>query len=152
MAGGNVPAGSYSYSSTLVASTADTVTFADRYGYVEVSNTGTSGTIYVRLDGTAATVAGANTYPVNPGQSLVFANGLPQWFQSSKVIPAGSAQLPRGGGAATVTPSSTVTTTPFNPGEEVPFMSSGAGQMTNPGVSVSLISSGTPTYTVAAAG
>lgn len=152
MASGSVAAGAYSYSSTLVASTADTVTFADRYGYVQVSNTGTAGTIYVTNNGTAATVGGASTYAVNPGQAIVIANGLPLWNQVSKVIPAGSAQLPRGGGAPTVSPSTTVLSTPANPGETLPYQSSGQGQVANPGVSLSLISSGTPTYTVSAAG
>lgn len=137
---GVLAAGVTSYSSTLVASTADTVTFTDRYGYVSVANTGT-GIIYVRLDGTAATVAGASCYAVMAGEVAMFANGLPLWYPSSRVIQKGVNQF--GGG--------NTATSPTDPGTVTP-MESLAGQMVNPGTSVSLISSGTPTYTVSAAG
>lgn len=151
MASGTIAAGAYTYSSTLVASTADTVTVVDRYGYIQVSNTGTT-VLYVRLDGTAATVGGAGSYAVNAGQTLIFANGLPLWNQVSNVLLAGTAQIPQGGGAATVSPSTTLGSTPANPGEVQPYMASTQGKKANPGGTVSLISTGTPTYTVSAAG
>lgn len=59
---------------TLVAATADTVTFASSPSNVEVKNRG-SGTIYFRTDGTAATVEGDDTFVVAAGESLVVPGG-----------------------------------------------------------------------------
>jgi hypothetical protein len=138
---GTLAAGIQSYSSTLTAATADTVTFTDRYGYVTVTNTGT-GTIYARADGTAATVAGNNSFPIQAGQTQVFANGAQTWYPSSRVIPAGTDVLTNG---------STISSQ-GNPAIVQPYMSSLAGQKANPGTVVSLISSVTPTYTVSGTG
>lgn len=49
---------------TLVASTVAPVTVTDGYPGVVVLNRSATGTIWVRLDGTDPTVAGANCYPV----------------------------------------------------------------------------------------
>jgi len=137
---GTLAAGTSAYSSTLVATAADLVTFSDRYGYLTVTNTGTT-VLYVRTDGQAATIAGNDCLAVMPGESELVANTLPLWYQSSKVIPAGVNQFGSGN----------TTDSPASPGEITP-MESLAGGMTNPGTKVSLISSDTPTYTVAAAG
>lgn len=142
---GTLANGVSSYSSTLVASTADLVTFSDRYRYVSVTNTGGSGVIYVRADGVTAVGAANNTIAVGPGQEVVIANGLKSWYQSSNVILAGAVAYPEGAGDTTATPNG-------QPGEVQPYMSSNAGQAANPGTLVSLVSSGTPTYTVAGAG
>jgi hypothetical protein len=137
---GTLPAGTSVYSSTLAAATADTVTFPDRYGYLTVTNTGTT-VLYVRSDGTAATVAGNDCLAVVPGESEMVANAEPLWYQSSKVILAGVNQFGGGNTAA-------------NPGAPgmIQSQTSLAGHATNPGTSISLISAGTPSYTVAAAG
>jgi hypothetical protein len=139
---GALAAGTTSYSSTTATGTADTVTFQDRYGYVTVTNESTSGVLSVRTDGQAATetsgVPGVNCYAVGPGETQVFANARPLWFQSSRVIPQGSNQFGSGNAAA-------------SPGSVTP-MESLAGQMANPGTSVSIISSAAVQYTVAAAG
>lgn len=141
----NLPAGTTAYSSTLAAGTADTVTFLDRYGFITVSNEGTTGVLSVRTDGQAATetsgVPGENCYVVMPGQTQLFANALPTWFPSSNVIQSG--ELAFGGGNTASSPSSPGTVTP---------MESLAGHMTNPGTHVSLISNDAVQYTVAAAG
>lgn len=140
------------YSSTTAStSTADVVNFLDRYNYVTITNDGTV-VIYARADqpvgGTTATVAGLNCYAIPPGESRILANGLPMWFQSSRVLQKGVIQV--GNGAAydpTANPS-----TPSNPGTVTP-MESLAGQMANPGTVVSLISATSgQAYTVAAAG
>jgi hypothetical protein len=153
MAGATLGSGILSYSSTIaVANTAETVTFADRYGYVAVTNDGTTNAIYVSTNGTPGDTGNQNNVvTVPPGATVVIANQLPMWFQSSKVINQGSGQIPQGSGFY-VSTSSTVGSTPANPGHEKPFMSSGAGQMTNPGTSVSLDCSGTNAYTITAAG
>jgi hypothetical protein len=155
MAGSTLAAGVLSYSSTIaVASTTETVTFVERYNYVAVTNDGTTNAIYVNTAGGTVTDTGnqTNAVTVPPGATVVIANQLPLWFQSSKVIPAGSAQIPQGAGAATVSPSTTVLSTVFNPGETQPYMSSGQGQKTNPGTSVALNCAGTNPYTVTAVG
>jgi hypothetical protein len=115
-----------------VASTAETTTFADRYGYVTVQNlSATAGQLlYVRADGTAATVGGQGCLVVPAGGQVVIANGEPLWYQSSKVIAQGANQF--GGGNTASSPS--------NPGTVTP-MESLAGQMANPGTHVSVISS-----------
>lgn len=138
---GALAAGTTSYSSTLVASTADAVTFADRYGYVSVTNTAATGVIYVRTDGTPATVAGANCYTVLPGESQVFANAEPLWYQSSRVIQRGSNHFGSGNTASSAS----------SPGLVTP-MESLAGQMANPGTSISIVGAAANTYTVSAAG
>jgi hypothetical protein len=47
---------------TLVANTADTVTLTSRPTSVELRNFSTSAVIFYRVDGTAATVSGDDTY------------------------------------------------------------------------------------------
>lgn len=141
MAGGTVPTGQSTWSGTLAASTVDTVQFADRGRYALVENTG-SGVIYASGDGTTPATAGAGTsIAINAGTSALLANGNASWYQSSKVIPAGTTQYPNGGGTYQTTPNG-------QPGQVVPFMSSGVGKASNPGMTVKLVSSGTPTYTV----
>lgn len=136
-----VPSGTFSYSNTLTANTADSISFADRAGYLTVTNTGST-VMYARADGQAATIAGEGCLAVLPGQSQILANGEPLWYQSSKVIPKGQPVNAQGTG----------TTSPFNPAIEQPYMSSGAGQMANPGTSVSVISAAADTYTLSLAG
>jgi hypothetical protein len=140
MATYNEPAGTTSFSATLTASTADTVTFADRAGYINVANTGTT-VLYVRADGTAATIAGANCYAVAPGTTAILANGQLLWYPSSKVTTKGVNQF--GGG--------NTTTSPPSPGM-VQSQESLAGGMANPGTVVSIISSAADSYTVSLAG
>jgi hypothetical protein len=133
MSGGTLPAGTSTYSSTIAAAgTAEATTFADRYGYVVVQNTSaTAGQIlYVRADSTAATVGGQGCLAVPAGGQVIIANGLLLWYQSSKVIQKGSNQF--GGGNTADSPSS--------PGM-IQSQDSLAGQMANPGTTVSVISS-----------
>jgi hypothetical protein len=133
MAGGTVTAGNSTYSSTITtASTAELTTFADRYGYVVVQNLATTAgeLLYVRADGTAATIGGEGCLVIPAGGQPVIANGLPLWYQSSKVIAQGANQF--GGGNTADSPSSPGTVTP---------MESLAGQMANPGTKISVISS-----------
>ena len=54
------------YNKTLVAATADTVTFANDLRTVEVVSNGTAD-IFVTVDGSTPTVAGANTYILPAG-------------------------------------------------------------------------------------
>jgi hypothetical protein len=141
----NLPNGTTAYSSTLTAGTADLVEFPDRFGYISVFNEGTSGVLSVRADGQAATessgVPGVDCYVVMPGESVLLANALPTWYPSSNVIQSG--ELEFGGGTSASSPASPGTVTP---------MESLAGQMTNPGTKVSIISASANAYTVAAAG
>jgi len=140
MANYNVPSGTFSFGQTLTADTADTIQFADRAGYLTIANTGTS-VIWVRADGQAATIQGEDCYAVLPGESAILANGLPLWYQSSRVIPQGVNQF---GGRNT-------SDSPTNPGSVTP-MESLAGQMTNPGTQISLVSSEPVAYSIAFAG
>jgi hypothetical protein len=155
MAGGTVSSGTSVYSSTFTAAgTAEATTFADRYGYVVVTNTSTSGEIYATANG--STASATNGIPVGPGLSVVIANGLALWFQSSRVIAAGVEKIPTGGGSfSEVQTSTTVTTNPAQPGRVVPMMGSLAGQAANPGTNVSLwtaASGGATSYTISGTG
>lgn len=154
MAGGSAASGVSTFSGTLAAATVDTIIFADRYGYVYVQNTGT-GTILATADGTTpSTAAGAASgVAIAAGTSVVLANGLKSWDQSSNVILAGTSVIPQGGGAApAATSASNTGPNPGTPGLTQPFMSSGYGKTANPGTTIKLISTGTPTYTVSGTG
>jgi hypothetical protein len=143
-----VPNGVFAYGNTLVASTVTTVTFADRLDYFAVTNLGTT-VLYASGDGSTPSTAGGSDCgeAVGPGLTVVIANGLPNWFQSSNVIPAGSIQV--GNGAAYN--ASTNPSTPRNPGT-VTQQRSLAGGGANPGTTVKLISTSTPAFVIAAAG
>lgn len=139
---GTLAAGTTSYGSTITTGgTAETVTFTDRYGYITVTNLGTTA-IYVRTDGTAAGVSASSSYVVGPGASVLFANAQPIWYQSSRVLPKGVHQV--GGGNTATSATSPGTVTP---------MESLAGQMANPGTVVSVIcATAGGAYSVEAAG
>jgi len=149
MATYSVPAGTSTITETLVASTVDTVTFADRYNYVLINVSSGTGTIFVTADGTTPAITGVGSgVSVGANEMIVVANGQPLWYQSAKVIPQGSVIYPTGGG----TPQ-TNTTPNGQPGEVQPFMSSQQGKSyANPGTVIKLISSGTPSYTISGAG
>jgi hypothetical protein len=119
-----VPSGTYTYSQTLTANTADTVTFGVRANYVSLTNTGDT-VLYARADGQDATVAGAGCIAVLPGQETVIANGLPIWHQSANVLIQG---------------------------DDNANGQSRAGGVTTLGTTVSLVSSAAVAYTVALAG
>jgi hypothetical protein len=129
-----------SASGTLVASTATTITFGNpttsgvpiRYATVLVENTGTTGNIFARTDGQPATVGGDFCTEIGPGVAVEIANADPLWNQAATVIPKGAI----------------VGGTPGTPAEVYPYGSSLWGGLANAGTTVSLISSGTPTYTV----
>ena len=142
----DLPAGTTSYSSTLAANTADTVTFADRYGYVSVTNEGTTGILSVRTDGTAATEierrAGRGLLRRHAGRDGSARPTLSRSGTSPRdVILQG--ELEFGGGNTATSPASPGTVTP---------MESLAGGEANPGMHISIISASANAYTVAAAG
>ena len=97
----SAPSGTFTFSQTLTANSADQVTLADRAGYVSVTNTGTA-VMFARADGQSAVAAAKGTIAVMPGTSALLANGLELWYLFSKVIPAGASLIPVGGGAAPV--------------------------------------------------
>jgi hypothetical protein len=139
------------YGNTLTANSADTVTFTNqRFGYVSITNAG-SAVIYARADGQTAVAAAEGTVMVLPNTTAVLANGLPLWYQSSNAIVPGTSEIPFGNGA-TEAASSTVTSSPAQPGETQPFMASGAGHASNPGTVVSIISTAADPYLIAGTG
>lgn len=73
---------------TLVAATADSVTFTVPRSSVEVKNRGTSGDIYFTVNGDTPVSAADNTYFVGPGEGLVVA--LASASQVVKLISAGT--------------------------------------------------------------
>lgn len=75
--------------SVAAVNTAYSGTLTTRYEYISVVNQ-TGAQIFVRTDGTAATVDGDFCSLVMPGERALLANMLPTWDQSSTVIPAGS--------------------------------------------------------------
>jgi hypothetical protein len=58
------------YAKTLVANTVDTVTFTDDIDRVEVTSNGAAA-VYVTVDGTTPTVAGAGTFELPAGAASV---------------------------------------------------------------------------------
>lgn len=138
-----IPAGTTAYAATA----AGTYQFSERYGYVQVENTGAA-VMYASADPTVTTPSSStvNTVTIPAGGSAVLANRNPLWFQSSNVIPAGTLIYPSGGG----TPQ-TNTTKNGQPGIVQPQQSSLAGQLANPGTTVSIGGTVT-TVTIAAAG
>lgn len=123
--------------SSIIGSAAGEYTFADRYGYVAVTNTG-SDPIYVTADGSTPETSGAGTaIVVAPNETRVIANGLPLWYQSLNVIPAGVNQF--GAGATT--------STAVHPGM-VQSQRALNGQMANPGTILNVAETGTPTTTL----
>lgn len=135
----------FSISGTLVANTNQEVVLTPRWSYITVENTGTT-VIYLRTDGVAASVGGNECYSLMPNERGLFSNQLPLWTQAASVIPAGddlSAHPP------------TVPGTPGFPGTPAsPTVAGGSlyGGTANPTTKVDLISTGTPTFTVSAAG
>lgn len=113
-------------------SAAGTLQFADRFDFVQVTNTGTTA-IYASADPTvtapSATTA-ATVYVAPNGGTAMLANRNPIWYQSSNVIQKGALAYGTGGGQTTTTPNG-------QPGFVTP-MESLAGQMANPGTTVSI--------------
>jgi hypothetical protein len=58
------------YAKTLVANTVDTVTFTDDIDRVEITSNGAAA-VYVTVDGTTPTVAGAGTFELPAGAASV---------------------------------------------------------------------------------
>jgi hypothetical protein len=138
-----IPAGTTAYP----AAAAGTYQFSERYGYVQVENSATN-VIYASTDPTVTSPSAStnNTVAIPAGGSATLANLSPMWFQSSRVIPTGTLTYPTGGG----TPQ-TNTTKDGQPGIVQPQQSSLAGQLANPGTTVSLGGT-TVTAIIAAAG
>lgn len=160
MAGGTIAAGANpTYTGTITAGgTAEQTTFADRYGYVNVTNDGAT-VLYVTTNGTTAAAGGAGVYAIAPNASATIANQLPYWQQTSNVLLPGVEKIPTGGGTySEVTTSPTVLTSPAQPGRVHPMMGSMMGNIgnsafPNPGVKVSVFSATTSApYTIVGAG
>ena len=113
---------------TLAASGGSAVSGAllPRYEYVSVLNE-TGLEIWVRTDGTAATVDGDFCSAVAPGERALIANMNPLWTQAQTVLPAGTVnqwgQAQNGGTS--------------NPGTSVSFIPvSGTGLASTPTVTI----------------
>lgn len=72
-----------SHHGTLVASTVDTVKFTTRPRAVELRNFSTTAVIYCRVDGTAPTVAGDDTYRLGSEETLQV--DLIKWVEPPQV-------------------------------------------------------------------
>jgi len=116
--------------SSLAAS--GTLQFADRYEFVVVYNPSTTAPIYASADPnvTSPSATTNNTVMVPADGSAVLSNRNPLWYQSANVLPKGTLTYPTGGGQTTTTPNG-------QPGRVTP-MESLAGQMANPGTTVSV--------------
>jgi hypothetical protein len=143
MSGGTAGHGQSSYLGAITAAnTAEATTFADRYGYYAVSNLSTTAgqVLYATADGSTPVASGAGTtIAIAPGQTQVIASGEPLWYQGGNAIVPGVSEIPFGNGA-TEAASSTVTSSPAQPGETLPYMSSGRGGVVNPGGKVTVMS------------
>lgn len=81
------------HAKTLVASTVDTITFTDDVDAVEVVSDGVAA-IYVRVDGSAPTVAGAFSYVMPAGVQSVRTIPMPGRDAGSSVVKLISAGVP----------------------------------------------------------
>lgn len=148
----NIPVGSgiSSYAGVTVANQADTVTFADRYNFMTVTNTAASGNLYVtsNLSVPVDTSPETGSVEVQPGQTVELANGDIYWGQAYTVIPRGSIVV--GNGAAYN--ASTNPSLPSQPGTVFPYGSSLAGGTADDGFVVGLISTAIVTYLITASG
>jgi hypothetical protein len=113
---------------TLAANAGNAVSgsLVPRYEYVTVLNE-TGVEIWVRTDGTAATVDGDFCTAVAPGERALIANMMPLWDQAQTVIPNGTVNQwgqARNGGVA-------------NPGTQISFIPvTGTGLATTPTVTI----------------
>lgn len=140
-----IPAGTTAYAATA----SGTYQFVERYGYVQVQNTGTT-IVYASADPGVTTPSASteNTVMVPAGGTAVLDNRNPLWFQSSNILRAGTLIYPTGGG----TPQ-TNTTPNGQPGTLQNQQTSLAGQLANPGTTVSISApSASATVFIAAAG
>jgi hypothetical protein len=86
----NVPRGQIAvHDKSLVASTADTVTFTDEAGSVEVWTDGTAA-VFVSTDGSPATVNGGDCYEIEPGTVGGSSRILPVGGRSVSLISTGT--------------------------------------------------------------
>lgn len=123
----------YSISGTASGS-ATAYALVPRYEYIVVENTGTTGDLYFTTNGQAATALGAADYCYGlvPGESKVVANMEPLWTQAALVI-------------GNTSPTGVNT-------NQSQYGTSLYGGTASPGTSVSIISAGTPTFTITGAG
>jgi hypothetical protein len=130
--------------------TATSVTFTDRYGYLAVTNLSSTNKIWV-LAGAGNVPTGTSIAPtgvaIEPGATVMVANGDIYWNQTRRVIQAGSIQV--GNGAAYN--ASTNPSTPTNPGTLTP-MEALDGQSANPGSTLNFAGTLTDGYAIVGAG
>lgn len=124
-----MPTNSLTLSVTVATAVSGSLT--PRYEYVTVVNE-TGVEIWVRTDGTAATVDGDFCTLVMPGERALVGNQSPLWDQAQTVIPAGSnnqwGQAKNGGAANPGTPISVIAVSVPAPGPPAPVVTiQGAG-------------------------
>lgn len=120
-----------SLSLSVPGTTAVSGSLTPRYQYVTVVNE-TGVEIWVRTDGTAATVDGDFCTLVMPGERALLANMAPLWEQAQTVIPAGTVdqfgQWQGGGVANPGTPVSVIAVSAPSAGPPAPVVTiQGAG-------------------------
>jgi len=69
-------AASRAHSDTLIVDTVYPVNFPQYFAYITVVHRGATGTIWLRTDGIEPEVLEDDNYPVLPGQSITFPNGI----------------------------------------------------------------------------
>jgi len=69
-------AASRAHSDTLTINTVYPINFPQYFGVITVVHRGATGTIWIRTDGIAPVVLADDNYPVLPGQSVSFPNGI----------------------------------------------------------------------------
>jgi|SRR6267142_5693591 len=86
-------AASRAHSGTLVIDTATPVDFPQYFANITVIHRGTTGTIWLRTDGTAPVILADDNLPVLPGQAMTFPNGILTQEPITRVISGTSIQL-----------------------------------------------------------
>lgn len=144
-----VASGVFSYGNTLTANSADQVTFADRLGYVTVTNLGTTGIIYITTNGVPPTdtTPESGSQVVMPGQTAIIATADALWSQAQKVIPVGVIET----GNQAAYNASTNPSTPMAPGH-VTYGRSLQGGVANDGTIIGLLCTSANGYVISAAG
>jgi hypothetical protein len=84
---------SRAHSDTLVVDEVTSVNFPQYFANITVIHRGTTGTIWLRTDGVAPVILADDNFPVMPGQSRTYPNGILTQEPITRTINGSNVQL-----------------------------------------------------------
>jgi hypothetical protein len=84
---------SVAHSDNLTVGTVYPVNFPQVYANITVEHRGPSGTIWLRTDGVAPVALADDNYPVQPGQTVTFPNGILTQEPITRAVSGTSVQM-----------------------------------------------------------